>query len=619
MADTCLLCNKKIGLMGKVGTAKYETGSICGACISQLNKALEVYYQNTDGYTLTQLETVYSHMSELIAHRVELSRIDTSYNEKIATLKEELRRKEYELHKIEQAIAKEAQRRQLEYQKEIEEANREDGRDSSGKKVKWSAEEREMLKEQKYYIRHGMKLEADNVDKILARQENTYWTFVQELNEGMDKAKQSEALIVESAKKEIEYLQTMVTIFNGMRICEKFSYTFLTVPEEKMLLGFVGKEETRSKDFGNAIKIITATITDTMGKQTVTGRSISQLSYRELAEMYQDYLHIMEDYDIRIAKAEGELEAQTLGLRASEVYGNPEHVEPDKRTCRIMSDNLEKCRAEYIKRRKSLREKYTEILSAPNTEEKAGIISGSTDEYGKKKDEFAAKEEADRRAEAERKAQEAAAVKAKEEQARKAKEAAEAKERARLETELRIKAEAEAKARIEAEQKAKAEAEKNAREEAARQAKAEEARRAKEEAEAKEQAKLETELRIRAEAEAKVRLEAEQRAKAEADRKAQEEAAAQAEAKRLEREQRREDRKNNPTHLAWAGLVLGIVTYIMLVTISPVALLTSIAGILLGIRGLKSTKKRVALISIILSGAIWIITLVAIIGIAISG
>ena len=150
----------------------------------------------------------------------------------------------------------------------------------------------------------------------------------------------------------------------------------------------------------------------------------------------------------------------------------------------------------------------------------------------------------------------------------------------------------------------KAEAERKAKEQEQAKKVAEE--RAREEAERKAREKEETEMRIKAEAEARVRLEAEQKAQEEARRKAQEEAAAKAESKRIEQEKRKEEREKNPVHLAWIALALGIVSWIVLVTVTLVAIPTSIAGIVFGIKGLKSTKKVTSIISLCLNGAIWV-------------
>lgn len=50
MADFCMFCNKKIGLLGKLTSKVYAESTICGSCIKQFNDALYVYYQTIDGY-----------------------------------------------------------------------------------------------------------------------------------------------------------------------------------------------------------------------------------------------------------------------------------------------------------------------------------------------------------------------------------------------------------------------------------------------------------------------------------------------------------------------------------------------------------------------------------------
>lgn len=362
MADICSLCKKKIGILDKSGAKTYPGGVVCGSCVKQINKALSVYYQNLDGYTLTQLEVVYSHISELLVHGTELKKINSRYDEIIAPVKTKLRKCEFDLPALKQTIAKESQKRRSECQKEMEQLNREEGRDSDGKKIRWNTEEREMLKEQKYYLRKGMKLEADNIDAIFARQDDTYWKFIQGLAEELEKGEKSGNLILESAEKEIEYLQMLVALNNGMRICERFVYAFNSAPAEKELFGFTGKNETQSKELADAVKIIAASIKDTLGSQTVKNYNLSELSYKQLAQMYRDYIEVMEDCDAQVVRAKGLFESQTFGLKANEVWGNPEHVEPDRETNRILSENLKKCQAAYNERRSQLQQKYILFL-----------------------------------------------------------------------------------------------------------------------------------------------------------------------------------------------------------------------------------------------------------------
>lgn len=199
----------------------------------------------------------------------------------------------------------------------------------------------------------------------------------------------------------------------------------------------------------------------------------------------------------------------------------------------------------------------------------------------------------------------------KEEDARKAREAALKADR--IETEQRLKAEAEAQIRTEAQQMAKAAAERKAREEAARSDEQEEIRGVKEGA-AKIWEREEAELRIKAEAEAKVRVEAEQRAKEEAERKAKKEAAA--EANRLKWANFKENIKNNPEYHAKVSMILGILTnallflgmtFIMLLFLS---LICGIVGIIFAIKGLKSKKKKLSIIALVLNGGFWGLALI---------
>lgn len=90
MADICLLCKKKIGFLGKPGSKTYTERIVCNSCVKELNKALYVYYQNIDGYTFVQLNTVYSHVSELLTHRTKLEEIDAKYSDFIAPVKDKL-------------------------------------------------------------------------------------------------------------------------------------------------------------------------------------------------------------------------------------------------------------------------------------------------------------------------------------------------------------------------------------------------------------------------------------------------------------------------------------------------------------------------------------------------
>lgn len=133
--------------------------------------------------------------------------------------------------------------------------------------------------------------------------------------------------------------------------------------------------------------------------------------------------------------------------------------------------------------------------------------------------------------------------------------------------------------------------------------------------EVREQAGSEAELRIKAEAEAKVRVEAEQKAKEAAERKAQKEATI--EAIRLKCKSLKEGIKADPNYHAWASLILGIVANVLCVTavgrmdqnptwetLFLLSLICYITGFVFGIKGLKSEKKRLSIIAIVLNG--WI-------------
>lgn len=361
MADICQFCNKKIGLLGKLTSKTYAEGAICGSCIKQFNDALYVYYQTIDGYTLDQLQIVYPHIPELLPHKAKLEEIDAKYNNLIAPIKNMLHQRELEYSKIENESARKLQAQRLEFQKEVEKMNMEEGRDSNGKKVRYNAEEREMLREQKYYIRRGMKLEADNIDAIFAREDNTYWTYIEGETEVLDKIEKSTNLIMEGAERQIEYLKQMIKLHEGMRVCERFAYVFTFVPSEKDLFGFTGKNETLSKSLEYAVKIIRATFSDILGNQT-QGFNLSELSYKQLALIQHDYADIMGDFEVEITRAEGLLESQSFYLEASEIFGNPEHVEPNREEYRLLTDNLKKCRANYNERRNRLQKKYISFL-----------------------------------------------------------------------------------------------------------------------------------------------------------------------------------------------------------------------------------------------------------------
>lgn len=378
MADFCLFCNKKVGLLGKLTSKTYAEGAICGSCIERLNDALYVYYQTTDGYTLDQLRIIYPHIPELLPHRAKLKEIDSKYNDFIAPVKRTLQSRESDFSMMRRENEKEIQARKLEFQKEVEKMNMEEGRDSTGKKVRYNAEEREMLREQKDYIRRGMKLEADNVDVIFAREDKTYWTYIEKRTESLGKLEKSTNLILEEAQKEIEYLKKMIRLNDGMLICERFAYVFTFVPAEKDLFGFTGKNETQSKDLVDAVKIIRATISDVLGDQA-KGFNISDLNYKQLAQTQHDYAEIMGNLDVELARATGVLECQTLAIRAQEVMedskSESELTLELRKEYRRFKDILSKCQADYDERCNRLQKKYvsfiTELQSAAQQKEKS--------------------------------------------------------------------------------------------------------------------------------------------------------------------------------------------------------------------------------------------------------
>ena len=163
------------------------------------------------------------------------------------------------------------------------------------------------------------------------------------------------------------------------------------------------------------------------------------------------------------------------------------------------------------------------------------------------------------------------------------------------ETEQNAPKDAELKAKQEVAQRAKEEAEKQMREVA--EAKLE----AEKQAKAEEEAREEKEIRIKAEAEARVRVEAEQKERAEAQEKAEKKAAEEAEAIRLEKERKKEERKANPTYKAYASLIFGILTWVTSPT-GMIPMITIPVGVFFGVQAMKSTKKKTALVGLVLNG-----------------
>ena len=178
----------------------------------------------------------------------------------------------------------------------------------------------------------------------------------------------------------------------------------------------------------------------------------------------------------------------------------------------------------------------------------------------------------------------------------------EVEQNAKKEAELKAKQEAEAKAKADADaiaeaaQKAKEEAEKQAQEAAEVKAKLEAERQAKAEEESRK------EIRTKAEAEARVRTESEQKEKAEARAVAEKKAEKAAEATHLEKEQKKDEQKANPTYKAYASLILGILTWATSTTGLIIPLITMLLGIFLGVQALKTTKKKTAIAGLVLNG-----------------
>lgn len=96
---------------------------------------------------------------------------------------------------------------------------------------------------------------------------------------------------------------------------------------------------------------------------------------------------------------------------------------------------------------------------------------------------------------------------------------------------------------------------------------------------------------------------------------AEADAKARLEAKKVEKAKKQEERKNNPKHLAVASLILGIISYLSIVTIIiPIA--TSILGIIWGVKGRKSEKKKIAIAGIVLNiGFIVLFIIILILGV----
>ena len=130
--------------------------------------------------------------------------------------------------------------------------------------------------------------------------------------------------------------------------------------------------------------------------------------------------------------------------------------------------------------------------------------------------------------------------------------------------------------------------------------------------EARNDAKIKAANQARIEAEEKIKEELEE-IKAKAEQKALEEAKAKAEllekenaTKQLEKEERerqkaqaKAERARNPTHLAIISLVCAILSWLAIITVIP-AFALAVAAIVTGIRGLKSSRKKMAIAGTIL-------------------
>lgn len=93
------------------------------------------------------------------------------------------------------------------------------------------------------------------------------------------------------------------------------------------------------------------------------------------------------------------------------------------------------------------------------------------------------------------------------------------------------------------------------------------------------QEEREAELRMKSEVEAKVRLEYEIN----------------------EKQRKKEERKKNPTYLAILSLICAIISYPLIISNILLPIITAPLALVLGIKGLKSTKKITAVLGIVLS------------------
>jgi hypothetical protein len=180
----------------------------------------------------------------------------------------------------------------------------------------------------------------------------------------------------------------------------------------------------------------------------------------------------------------------------------------------------------------------------------------------------------------------------------------------RLEIE-RIQAEVEQKAQEEAERKAREEAEQRAREEEQRKARVNIESQAKEEADLKVQAELE---QFKAEAEkkalAEAREKAEKQAKDEADKKLKAET-------HKEKKEDSQKCKENPKQLAVYSLICSCLSWVCLFStiLAFLSIPFAIAGVVIGIKGIKLNKNAMATAGIIIGGVLLLVFIVVMIAI----
>ena len=79
------------------------------------------------------------------------------------------------------------------------------------------------------------------------------------------------------------------------------------------------------------------------------------------------------------------------------------------------------------------------------------------------------------------------------------------------------------------------------------------------------------------------------------------EARSQPETGQVNRAQEKEERKKDPVRFAWASLILGAISVALVFAISFVSLPISIVGIVLGITGIKSSRKAVSVVGLVMN------------------